>query len=68
MRNNRQILRSQKSCLETSKCIKVVLVNTISGNKATGYGTSWEKALRNAINHYKKQYGHTKNLAILIDE
>ncbi|GBD90810.1 hypothetical protein BMS3Abin04_01529 [bacterium BMS3Abin04] len=47
--------------------IKVKVISLISGNQATGYGHSWTKALENAINHYKKQYGHSRKLAILID-
>ncbi len=67
MRNSRQIFKSEKFHIDSGNFIKVVIINTISGNKATGYGASWESALKNAINHYKKQYGNTRNLAILID-
>jgi len=68
MRTKRQILKSKKYHIDISEnFIKVIVINTISGNKATGYSTKWETALRSAIENYKKQYGHSKNLAILID-
>jgi len=47
--------------------IKVRVVSLVSGNQATGYGHTWSNALENALNHYKKQYGHSHRLAILID-
>ncbi len=48
--------------------IKVMVISIISGNKATGYGNTWSKALENAIIHYKKQYGQPGKLAILTEE
>lgn len=68
MNKSRQILTTRKHCIDSSNYVKVKIASTTSGNIATGYGVTWESALRNAIDHYKKQYGHSKNLAILINE
>lgn len=67
MQTKRLLLYSHKYYLNRPESV-ITITNTISGNIDTGFGINWETALHNSIEHFKNQYGHYKNPAILIDE